>query len=269
MTDRDPIDPDPKNTLAICMLASGSRGNAIYITDGQTAILLDAGLSGIEIERRMRLRGLNPCDLDAIVVSHEHTDHIQGVGILSRRFDLPVYLTPKTRQAAADRLGRLSASRDFRCGADFDINTLNLHAFPISHDACDPAGFTVSQNGKKIGIATDLGIATTVVREHLKGSHLLVLEANHDERMLETGPYPWPLKQRVSGRTGHLSNLAAKNLIVELRHPALEHVVLAHLSQKNNTPQKALADIAPVLPSEITHLTLAHQDTCSPLLYLK
>jgi len=255
--------------LAICILASGSRGNAVYVSGGSTSILIDAGLSGIEIERRLNSKGLYPEDLDAILVSHEHTDHIQGVGVLSRRFNLPVFINSKTEKAAVSQLGNVRVIKNFECGSPFIINDLSIHPFSISHDAEDPSGFTVNQNGTKIGIATDLGIATSMVKEHLKGCSLLILEANHDEDMLINGPYPWPIKQRIKSRTGHLSNEASKNLLKEVQHDRLKYVILAHLSETNNTPQKALSEVGRAMSHCNAKLDVATQDECGALLRLK
>ncbi len=255
--------------LEICILASGSRGNAVYVSGGSTSILIDAGLSGIEIERRLNSKGLYPEDLDAILVSHEHTDHIQGVGVLSRRFNLPVYMSSKTEKAAVSQLGNVRVIKNFECGSPFMIKDLSIHPFSISHDAEDPSGFTVNQNGTKIGIATDLGIATSMVKEHLKGCSLLILEANHDEDMLINGPYPWPIKQRIKSRTGHLSNEASKNLLKELQHDRLKYVMLAHLSETNNTPQKALSEVGRAITHCNAQIDVATQDECGALLRLK
>lgn len=255
--------------LSICILASGSRGNAIYVSGGSTSILIDAGLSGIEIERRLNSKGLYPEDLDAILVSHEHTDHIQGVGVLSRRFNLPVFISSKTEKAAVSQLGNVRVIKNFECGSTFMINDLSIHPFSISHDAEDPSGFTVNQNGTKIGLATDLGIATSMVKEHLKGCSLLILEANHDEDMLLNGPYPWPVKQRIRSRTGHLSNEASKNLLKEVQHDRLKYVILAHLSETNNTPQKALSEVGRAITDCQAQLDVATQDKCGALLRLK
>lgn len=255
--------------LEICILASGSKGNAVYVSDGSTSILIDAGLSGIEIERRLNSQGLYPEDLNAIIVSHEHTDHIQGVGVLSRRFNLPVYMSSKTEKAAVSKLGNVRVIKNFECGSPFTINDLSIHPFSISHDAKDPSGFTVNQNGTKIGIATDLGIATSMVKEHLKGCSLLILEANHDEDMLINGPYPWPIKQRIKSRAGHLSNEASKNLLKELQHDRLKYVMLAHLSQTNNTPQKALSEVSRAITHCNAQLDVAAQDACGARLRLK
>jgi len=259
----------PDFNLGVCILASGSKGNAIFISSGDTSLLIDAGLSGIEIERRLRSRGLDPKDLNAILVSHEHSDHIQGVGVLSRRYKLPVYINSKTQKAAVSQLGNLHDFKQFECGSMFTINDLSIHPFSISHDALDPCGFTVNQNGTKIGIATDLGIATSMVKEHLKGCTLLILEANHDEQMLINGPYPWPVKQRIKSRTGHLSNEASKTLLNELQHDGLQHVMLAHLSETNNTPQKAVNEVGRALTRCKARLDVALQDKCGALLRFK
>jgi len=227
---------EPDHTVAVCVLSSGSKGNAIYVSGGSTSILIDAGLSGIELERRMASKEIQPESLDAIIVSHEHSDHIQGVGVLARRFDLPVYISEKT-ETAANQIGSVKDFKYFECGSSFQIKDLTLHPFSVSHDAEDPAGFTVGQNGVKVGIATDLGHSTSMVKEHLKNCSLLVLEANHDIDMLIDGPYPWPIKQRIQSRTGHLSNEATKKLLKEVLHDKLEHVVLSHLSEVNNFRQ--------------------------------
>lgn len=245
--------------ITICMLSSGSKGNSIYISDGITSVLIDAGLSGVEIERRMKSKGLSPENLDAIIVSHEHADHIHGVGVLSRRFALPVYLSHKTYKAASSFLGRIEVVRTFECGMNFKINDISFHPFSISHDAEDTAGFTISQNSTKIGIATDLGIATTMVKEHLKKCSVLILEANHDPDMLANGPYPWPLKQRIKSRTGHLSNEQSKALLQEIQHDNLEHVILSHISETNNTHQKAISVVGQAITCCGARLDVAGQ----------
>ena len=258
-----------KRNLVVCALASGSKGNAIYIANGKTSILIDAGLSGIEIERRLKSRGLSPEAIDAILVSHEHNDHVSGVGVLARRFDLPVYMSANTRKAVTSKLGRIRDQRDFECGVTFRIDDLTIHPFSISHDAEDPVGFTVTHNGIKLGIATDLGIATAVVKEHLKGCAVLILEANHDPTMLASGPYPWPLKQRIKSRTGHLSNQDSRKLLNEVKHDRLEHEILGHLSEKNNTPEIALSEVGLALNNSGIRLTVASQDKCGELLHFK
>ena len=263
MTDRE----DGAVGLSICVLASGSKGNAIYISDGACSILLDAGLSGKAVELRMRERDLDPAALTAILVSHEHSDHIQGVGVLSRRYRLPVYIARNTLKAAP-QLGRLHVVKHFECGHGFFIGRLSIHPFSTSHDAADPVGFTFQRNGDKIGVATDLGIVTAMVKEHLKECALLVLEANHDPDMLINGPYPWPLKQRIKGRSGHLSNHDSMALLSEIQHDNLKHVVLAHLSEINNTPETAYQTVGKAITRCRAHLSVALQDSCGELICL-
>jgi phosphoribosyl 1,2-cyclic phosphodiesterase len=251
-----------KKTLSVCILASGSKGNSIYISDGNTSILLDAGLSGVEIERRLKIAGHYPECLNALLVSHEHSDHIKGVGILSRRYNLPVYMSSETQKTSKQIVGKLSDTISFQCGNTFQINTLTVRPFSLSHDAADPAGFTFSNGDIKIGIATDLGFATSMVKSHLKDCTALILEANHDPDMLINGPYPWPLKQRVKGKTGHLSNNDSGTLLKELLHENLTHVILAHLSETNNTPEKALSEVGLALNETKTKLSVAEQNRC-------
>lgn len=254
--------------MQICTLASGSKGNAIYVSNGETAVLIDAGLSGVEIERRLKSRNISIAGIDAIVVSHEHADHIQGVGVLSRRHHLPVYLSPQTIDAVAGQLGKAWKINHFSCGTAFTINTLTIRPFSVSHDASDPAGFTIGGNGVKVGIATDLGIATAMVKTHLKDCGCLVLEANHDPHMLEHGPYPWPLKQRIKSRSGHLSNESCRELLMEVLHDGLSHVILGHLSETNNTPEAALRVVTEALPDTRINVTVAAQDCAGPLIRL-
>ncbi|PIE63225.1 MAG: MBL fold metallo-hydrolase, partial [Desulfobacter postgatei] len=211
----------PKKTenssLCMCPLGSGSRGNAIFVSTPDTDVLVDAGLSGIEIQRRLAAVGKAADDLKAIIITHEHADHIKGVGVLSRRFNIPVYVTSDTFNACKG-LGKIDQINFFECGCGFEIGTLAVTPFSISHDACDPAGLTLEHQGKKIGIATDLGVVTNLVRTHLSNANALYIEANHDPDMLMTGPYPWHLKQRIQSRTGHLSNQDARQLVAEVSH---------------------------------------------------
>lgn len=253
--------------LAVCVLASGSKGNAIYISDGTTAILVDAGLSAAEIKRRLKSRGLNPKDLNAILVTHEHSDHVQGVGVLSRQLKLPIYLSRSIETKIS--LGSIHEIRTFNSGTTFHINNLAVHPFAVSHDAIDPVGFTIGQNGSRIGLATDLGDATAHIKKNLKHCHLLILEANHDPDMLVNGPYPWYLKRRIQSRNGHLSNEQSKRLLTELQHKRLKHVILAHLSQTNNAPQKVLAEVTTAFTRCSPRLTVASQHRCGEVIYLK
>lgn len=248
------------HTLSVCVLGSGSKGNAIHITDGETSVLFDAGLSGKEIQRRMSLRGLCFESLDAIVISHEHNDHIKGAGVLSRKLKIPVYISERTFMAAEPVMGKPHDLKPIDCGVPFRINGLSIHPFSISHDAVDPSGFSIVKNGTKVGLATDLGVANLVVREHLKHSNLLIIESNHDPVMLiENDNYPWPLKQRVKGRKGHLANEDMADLLIELVHENLHHVILAHLSEENNSPDMALALAIQALAGSSATLSVAAQ----------
>ncbi len=255
------------HALSVCVLASGSRGNAIYVSDGVTSVLVDAGLSARDIGRRLESRGLDAADLSAILVTHEHTDHVRGVERLCRRFRLPVFLTAGTL-AAAPVLQELPEIGTVACGHRFQVGTLTVEPFSICHDARDPAGFVLGANGTRVGIATDLGVATAVVREHLRGCGLVILESNHDPDMLMEGPYPWFLKQRIRGRTGHLSNPDSGRLLSEIAHPGLQQVVLAHLSETNNTPAKALAEAGRSLASAGIRLRAAGPHEPSPVIHI-
>ena len=259
--------PQKDQHVRVCVLASGSKGNAIYISNQSTSILIDAGLSGTQIVQRLQSRNIHPETLSGIVVTHEHSDHIQGVGVLSRRFGLPVYITRETHHACP-RLGRLSASQYFRSGSEFHIEHLTIHPFSISHDASDPVGFIVSTNGIRIGVATDLGMVTGLVKTRLRNCDALVLEANHDPEMLINGPYPWPLKQRIQSRNGHLSNQDTRMLLSDLKNDRLKHVVLAHLSETNNSPQKVLNSVTAALNGCDVQIEVARQDRCSKLIRL-
>jgi len=258
----------PENSsFCLCPLASGSKGNTIFVSTPDTAVLVDAGLSGIEIQRRMAAVGRTPDDLKAIIITHEHTDHVKGAGVLSRRFNIPVYVTSDTFNACKG-LGKIDQINFFECGSAFDIGSLAVNPFSISHDACDPAGLTFKHQGKKIGIATDLGIVTNLVRTHLSRVNALYIEANHDPDMLMTGPYPWHLKQRIQSRTGHISNQNARDLVAQICHKDLDHVVLAHLSEENNCPEKAAIEISKNLDPLSTTLSVAGPDQPGEMIWL-
>lgn len=251
----------------VCSLASGSKGNSLFVGYGNHAMLVDAGLSGVEIQRRLAARKIDPEQLTAIIITHEHSDHVRGAGILSRRFDIPVYISEKTFSACSG-LGKIENLCFFECGTAFSIDSVQVTPFSISHDACDPVGITLECGDQKIGVATDLGIATNLVKQHLKGSNLLYLESNHDLEMLHKGPYPWHLKQRIKSRTGHLSNIDTRNLVAELKTERLKHVILAHLSEENNCPQKAAAEVSQSLNASGIQLHVAGPDQPGELIRL-
>lgn len=256
--------------MRICLLASGSRGNALYLESDECRVLIDAGLPARELTRRLAGIGVCSEDLDALLVSHEHGDHCLGVGPLSRRYSLPVYLHHATR-AALPNLGRIDDLREITDGEAFDFKDLRITPFPVTHDAVAPVGFLIETAVGKIGVATDLGIATRLVRERLKGCRALVLEANHDPELLRDGPYPWPLKQRIRGHHGHLSNDDCAELLGEVVCDRLEAVFLAHLSHENNRPELAQAAVSTVLTERnlcAPRVVVGRQDEASVCLEL-
>lgn len=222
--------------MRVCLLASGSQGNALYIESGESCILVDAGLSGRELSRRLDLIGVEADDLNAIFVTHEHQDHCCGLGVMARRHHLPVFAHEATIKALP-RLGRVKEIREFEAGDLVDFRDVQIRSFPITHDAAAPVGFTIETPDGKIGIATDLGIPTRLVADRLRDCRVLVIESNHDEKMLRDGPYPWHLKERIRGSHGHLSNGASSELLDQVAWPGLEMVFLAHLSEQNNCPE--------------------------------
>ncbi|ABQ26253.1 MBL fold metallo-hydrolase [Geotalea uraniireducens] len=242
--------------MRVCLLASGSKGNSLFIETGGTKLLIDAGLSAVEILRRLNAIGVDGGEIDAVLISHEHTDHIRGAGVLARKFKMPVLLSYPTYKEA-ERCFKKTEVVEFESGYAFCYKDISIDPFPITHDACDPVGFVIKSNEGTVGIATDLGIATRLVKDKLQGCKVLILESNHDETMLLNGPYPWHLKQRIKSRHGHLSNNDSAALLEEILHSGLEGVFLAHLSEVNNDPQLAYTAADTLLES---------QNVCSPRL---
>ncbi|MBN1958189.1 MAG: MBL fold metallo-hydrolase [Desulfuromonadales bacterium] len=224
--------------MRVCLLASGSRGNCALIEADDCRLLIDAGLSGKETERRLATLGLSGHDLDAILVTHEHHDHVGGIGPLARRFDLAVHIDPLTHSVLPN-LGKIDQLQYFTAGETFRFRDLEISPFSTTHDAINPVGFTIASSEGKIGFATDLGVPTRLVAEQLKACRVVVLEANHDDQMLQDGPYPWSLKERIRSRHGHLSNRDSLRLLEEITWPGLEALFLAHLSEENNCPELA------------------------------
>ena len=243
--------------MKVCLLASGSKGNALLVANGRSRLLIDAGLSARELCRRLEAVGISPGELTGIIVTHEHIDHVRGLGVLSRRFNLPVYLHHAVAAALADS-HRLAQVHEFDSG-ELSIGEFAVRAFPVTHDAAATVGFSVTGSTGKLGVATDLGVATRLVAEELRNCRALVLESNHDEELLRDGPYPWPLKQRIRGHHGHLSNNDSAKLLDALCWEGLEGVLLAHLSETNNRPE--LAETA-------TRGILDRQSCCRPQLLL-
>lgn len=244
--------------MRVCLLASGSKGNSLFVESGDTKLLVDAGLSCRETIARLENLGVSGSDLHGIIVTHEHNDHIRGAGTIARKYKVPVFLS----YAAAKEMSahfRGAELVEFESGCSFTFRDVELDPFPITHDSADPVGFVIQSNEARIGIATDLGIVTRLVRDKLQNCRVLVLESNHDERMLADGPYPWHLKQRIKSRHGHLSNRESVELLSDLLHAGLEGVFLAHLSEINNHPEIALA---------ATRELLAGRNDCSPDLHI-
>lgn len=227
--------------MKVTVLGSGSAGNAILIETERTRLLVDAGFSGRDLERRLAAVDREPAGIDALFVTHEHSDHTQGIGICARRWDIPLYIGERTRIACSSLLNGTERVRQYGCTEPVSIGDLRVEPFLTIHDAVDPYAVTVTEigTGEKLGIATDLGRPNVAVRHALQGCDILILEANHDEIMLRESAYPWSVKQRIAGSHGHLSNRAAAELIEELAHPALLAVVLAHLSEQANEPELA------------------------------
>jgi phosphoribosyl 1,2-cyclic phosphodiesterase len=226
--------------IRLSVLGSGSRGNSTYVATERVRLLVDGGLSARELERRLLSIGASPKELNGIVVTHEHVDHVRGVGTLSRRYKLPVYLNKQTHLHLPDSVGRLDQKEEFVTGRSFSIEDLTIHPFAISHDGVDPVGFTLANGSVKIGVCTDLGAATKLVYRHLDHCSALILEANHDMEMLKNGPYPWPVKQRIKSRIGHLSNEQSVDVLSRVFSENLQEVVLAHMSETNNSAEIVL-----------------------------
>jgi len=225
--------------MRFCVLGSGSKGNATYLESGGTGILIDAGMSGVELQKRLATIGVELAAIDAILVTHEHNDHVQGVGVLSRRAKIPVYANEATFSAASKTINRLVSYNEFETGSPFQFRNLTIHPFAISHDTEDPVGFRISDGSVTLGYCTDTGKVSRLMLQRLASCQALVLESNHDMAMLQNGMYPPYLKQRIRSSQGHLDNMEAAAFLQELVHEKLQHVVLAHLSEENNHPEIA------------------------------
>lgn len=230
-------------------MGSGSRGNAFLIEGGDTRLLVDAGFSASQTARRLERLGVEPDSVDAVVVTHEHRDHTAGAGVTARRWGWPLYMTTRTATACAALLDGTEEIRGLRGGQPTRIGELDVVPVDTCHDAAQPVAVTVRHEdaGLSVGVATDIGRATAPVRYALRACNYLILEANHDERWLRTGPYPWSVKRRIGGSRGHLSNRLAAELLAELAHDRLAGVLLAHVSQECNDPGLALEEVGEAL----------------------
>ena len=244
--------------MRFASLGSGSKGNGTLIDDGNTCILIDLGFTLKETERRLRRLGKAPEDVHAVLVTHEHADHIHGVAPFARKYNQPVYLTPGTFNHK--KMGVLPRLHKVNCHRPFRIGSLGIEPVPVPHDAREPCQYLISSNGLKIGVLTDLGHVSSYVEQQYAVCHALLLECNHDVEMLSNGPYPYPLKQRVNGDHGHLNNEQAAGLLAKMDLEKLQHLVISHLSEKNNKPKLAEQAVSRVLNNWHGTLHIADQE---------
>jgi phosphoribosyl 1,2-cyclic phosphodiesterase len=235
--------------FSLTMLGSGSAGNSALVATDHCRLLVDGGLSARQIVTRLALCGFTPKELDGVLLTHEHGDHVCGLEVLCRKFQIPIYCNSLTAEAM--RCGSLGQHRNwrlFRTGAEFSICDVIVQTFPVPHDAVDPVGFAFHAGSRGLGFITDLGYPTKMLIERLRAVHTLVIETNHDEKLLQNDPHrPWPVKQRIQSRHGHLSNTAAAMVIEQLLPGKIERVVLGHLSRDCNTPALACAAVQELL----------------------
>lgn len=236
--------------MIFCSLYSGSSGNCIFASSDNAKILIDAGLPGKKIDEALKHIGQEANEIDGIFITHEHIDHIKGVGVLSRKYDIPIYASPNTWVAMENNIGKIKEHNikvmDRR--STISINDLDIKSFNIPHDAAGPVGYTMDCKGKRISLATDFGIFTEEIRDNIKESDVILLESNHDINMLKMGPYPYTLKRRVLSEVGHLSNEDCGNAITDiLRYGLGKKIILGHLSGTNNHPDLAYETVSGIL----------------------
>lgn len=262
--------------IKVCSLFSGSSGNCIFVSYNDTALLVDAGVSGKRIEEA--LKGIDESfdKITGIFITHEHSDHISGAGILARRHKVPVYANEKTWKAMKPFMGKLSSDfiRLVDVGETVTIGEIEVKPFSIPHDAACPVGYNFFIDGKKLTIATDIGHMSNDLLVHLEKSDMILLESNHDIEMLKTGSYPWPLKQRILGEYGHLCNEMAGKVVAYLAQKGTKSFLLGHLSKENNFPELAYQTVCNALleksinPKEDIYLEVALRDRASKVLYI-
>jgi phosphoribosyl 1,2-cyclic phosphodiesterase len=254
------------------MLGSGSAGNSALVSTGHCNILIDGGLSARQLTLRLEQCGVRPEQLDGVLLTHEHGDHICGLEVLCRKYQVPIYANTLTAEAVrcGSPLDEHRNWRIFRTGAEFSICDITVQTFSVPHDAVDPVGFLFHIGTRALGFITDLGYATKMLVERLREVHTLVIETNHDEKLLQADPYrPWPVKQRIMSRHGHLSNSAAAVVISELLPGKIERVVLGHLSRDCNTPDlacNAVRSICEKMGNNTLEVFCASQTEVSPRL---
>ncbi|VAX23923.1 Zn-dependent hydrolase YycJ/WalJ, required for cell wall metabolism and coordination of cell division with DNA replication [hydrothermal vent metagenome] len=255
--------------IELCVLGSGSSGNSYYVGDEESAFLLDAGFSARDTRRRLDEAGLDAGKIRGIVITHDHSDHSKGAGVLSRALKAPVHINEKTYERVKHVIGDPFGINHFCVGASFEVAGFNAASFSIPHDAADPCAFVFSNKGGSAAVVTDAGSTTFLMETRLKEVDYIVLEANHDPSMLMAGPYPWPLKQRIASRMGHLSNDTCMELLKKVIGPKLQGVTFAHLSEKNNNPDLVALGARDALNGN-THIKfdIASQDSPCEIKYV-
>lgn len=241
-------------------LGSGSEGNALVVQIGQTCVMLDCGFNLSETVSRLSRLGLQPEQLNGIFVTHEHGDHVAGVARLARKYALPIWLTHGTLRAQYRTIGELPNVTEINPHDSFEIGEIQVQPYLVPHDAAEPVQYVFGNGDNRLGVLTDVGRSTPHIEQSLSGCAALVLECNHDAELLANGNYPYSLKQRVGGRLGHLNNVDAGLLLSKLDNSHLQHIVAAHLSKKNNTPELAVNELSKALNCSKEWITVATQD---------
>lgn len=235
--------------IRFSVLSSGSTGNATVVDNGEKKLLIDAGLSAKRVEELLRERQLDPAELDGVLITHEHSDHIKGLGALARKYDLPIYANEKTWEELDKQIGRIAEENKvvMKTGEVLDFGSMQVESYGISHDAAEPVGYCFYEGEQKLALATDLGYVSRKVKEKIEDADVLVLEANHDVQMLRMGKYPWSIKRRILSDLGHLSNDAAGEALSELISGNTKRVYLAHLSRDHNMMDLAKLTVNTIL----------------------
>lgn len=254
--------------IQLSVLGSGSGGNATWISDGAHSFLIDAGFCGRELDERLTKIGHTLQKVNAVVITHDHGDHINGAGVVARNANAPVWIHARNLAKLKKRLGKRVEFKFFTPLMPFSIGTMEITPFETPHDATHSAGFVIEQNGTKIGYATDVGFPEPSVIAALKNCDILIIESNHDEELLRTGPYPPVLQVRISGDDGHLSNRQSSEIVSAVAHDKLKQVILIHLSRENNRPELALSEAAKALAGYPTTIVLSMQDEPTEIISL-
>ena len=255
--------------IGFCPLASGSKGNSIFVGTKNTRVLIDAGISGLQMIERLSRIAVELDTIQAILITHEHSDHIKGLGVIAERLKVPVLANAETAKGIYASLGIRPRFKIFTTGETFEFGDLKIHPFSIPHDTLDPVAFTMETDCLKVGFCTDLGHATSLVKKQLERCDYLYLESNHQPSMVHSSSRPEQLKLRILGKQGHLSNEDCGKLLASVWNEKLKHVHLAHLSKECNTPEYALSEVKRVLEENnlSVELTIAHQDEISRAIY--